>query len=157
MPKNLAITTAEEKEGEIEHREVKDVPKEPYSLPSGFEWTTIDIQDEEQVKELYELLRDNYVEDSEGTFRFDYPIEFIRWALGVPGYNKEWHVGVRVSKTKKLYAFISGTPVKMNINTQTVKAAEVNYLCASKRLREKRLAPVLIKEVTRRINLSGVW
>jgi glycylpeptide N-tetradecanoyltransferase len=38
-----------------------------------------------------------------------------------------------------------------------VKAAEVNYLCASKRLREKRLAPVLIKEVTRRINLSGVW
>jgi glycylpeptide N-tetradecanoyltransferase len=97
------------------------------------------------------------VEDSESTFRFDYPVEFIRWALSVPGYNKEWHVGVRVSKTKKLYGFIAGTPVKLNINKHTVKSAEVNYLCVSKKLREKRLAPVLIKEVTRRINLSGVW
>ena len=59
------------------------------------------------------------MEDSESTFRFDYPVEFIRWALSVPGYNKEWHVGVRVSKTKKLYGFIAGTPVKLNINKHT--------------------------------------
>ena len=103
------------------------------------------------------MLRENYVEDSESTFRFDYPIEFIRWALAVPGYNKEWHVGVRVSKTKKLFAFISGTPGKLNINDKTIKIASVNYLCVNKKLRAKRLAPVLIKEVTRRINLSGVW
>ena len=109
------------------------------------------------MKEVYELLRDNYVEDSESTFRFDYPVEFIRWALAVPGYQKEWHVGVRVSKTKKLLGFIAGTPVKLSINSQTVKGAEVNYLCVSKKLREKRLAPVLIKELTRRINLCNVW
>ena len=157
VPKNLNVTAVEEKEGEIEHREVKDVQKEPYALPAGFEWTTIDIADDNQVNEVYELLRNNYVEDSESTFRFDYPVEFIRWALAVPGYNKEWHVGVRVSKTKKLYGFISGTPVKLNINDHTVRSAEVNYLCVSKKLREKRLAPVLIKEVTRRINLSNVW
>lgn len=35
--------------------------------------------------------------------------------------------------------------------------AEVNYLCVHKKLRTKRLAPVLIKEITRRVNLTNVW
>lgn len=39
----------------------------------------------------------------------------------------------------------------------TFKAAEINYLCAHKKLRSKRLAPVLIKEVTRRVNLCNIW
>lgn len=55
------------------------------------------------------------MEDSEHTFRFDYPIEFLRWALLVPGYKQEWHLGVRVVKTKKLLAFISGIPVKTKV------------------------------------------
>ena len=35
--------------------------------------------------------------------------------------------------------------------------AEINYLCVHKKLRTKRLAPVLIKEITRRVNLTGIW
>lgn len=35
--------------------------------------------------------------------------------------------------------------------------AEINYLCVHKKLRSKRLAPVLIKEITRRVNLTNVW
>lgn len=34
---------------------------------------------------------------------------------------------------------------------------EINFLCVHKKLRTKRLAPVLIKEVTRRVNLTNVW
>ena len=34
---------------------------------------------------------------------------------------------------------------------------EINFLCVHKKLRTKRLAPVLIKEVTRRTNLMNVW
>lgn len=34
---------------------------------------------------------------------------------------------------------------------------EINFLCVHKKLRSKRLAPVLIKEVTRRCNLTGVF
>ena len=34
---------------------------------------------------------------------------------------------------------------------------EINFLCVHKKLRTKRLAPVLIKEITRRVNLEGVW
>lgn len=43
------------------------------------------------------------------------------------------------------------------IHGKKVKMAEINFLCASKNLRSHRLAPVLIKEVTRRINLRNIW
>ncbi len=45
----------------------------------------------------------------------------------------------------------------MNINGKVIKVAEINYLCVHKKLRSKRLAPVLIKEITRRVNLRDIW
>lgn len=36
-------------------------------------------------------------------------------------------------------------------------SVEINFLCVHKKLRSKRLAPVLIKEVTRRVNLKGIF
>ena len=38
-----------------------------------------------------------------------------------------------------------------------MKMAEINFLCVHKKLRTKRLAPLLIKEVTRRVNLKSIW
>ena len=35
--------------------------------------------------------------------------------------------------------------------------AEINFLCVHRSLRSKRLAPVLIKEITRRVNLCDIW
>jgi hypothetical protein len=40
-------------------------------------------------------------------------------------------------------------------NHSAIKAVEINFLCVHKKLRSKRLAPVLIKEVTRRVNLES--
>ena len=34
---------------------------------------------------------------------------------------------------------------------------EINFLCVSKKLRAKRLAPVLIKEITRRVHVRDMW
>lgn len=39
----------------------------------------MDLNDQNQLKEVYELLTANYVEDSDATFRFDYSAEFFRW------------------------------------------------------------------------------
>ena len=72
--------------------------------------------------EVYNLLNQNYVEDDDNMFRFDYSAPFLNWALMPPGYKKEWHVGVRVSATKKLVAFITGIPATININGK-VRAA----------------------------------
>eukprot|EP00392_Amoebophrya_sp_AT5.2_P007460 g7475.t1 len=41
--------------------------------------------------------------------------------------------------------------------TKKDDVAEINFLCVHKKLRSKRMAPVLIKEVTRRVNLEGIW
>lgn len=50
------------------------------------------------------------MEDDDGTFRFDYSREFLRWALTPPSYNAKWHVGVR-DKAKNLVASITAIPV----------------------------------------------
>lgn len=69
----------------------------------------------EQLKELYELLSANYVEDDDASFRFKYSAEFLRWGLQPPGWHPEWHVGVRVSSNRKLVAFISAIPIKVRV------------------------------------------
>jgi glycylpeptide N-tetradecanoyltransferase len=74
-----------------------------------------------------------------------------------PGWRKELHVGVRASASKKLVAFISGIPLRVRIRDKFIVASDVNFLVVHKKLRGKRLAPVLIKEITRRSNLGGIW
>lgn len=120
----------------------------------------MNLEDDAELTAVYTLLYENYVEDDDNMFRFDYSKEFLRWALTPPGYYKDWIVGVRVTKSKKLVGFISGILVHMileNNQKDVIKMAEINFLCVNKKLRTKRLAPVLIKEVTRRVNLKSVW
>ncbi|ETP29011.1 hypothetical protein F442_21750 [Phytophthora nicotianae P10297] len=133
------------------------VRQEPYHMPSGFTWSTLDVMDPFQANEVYELLSKNYVEDTDSTFRFDYSVDFLQWALTPPGYHKNWHIGVRSTHNNQLMAFISGIPAQVRVYHKTVNMAEINFLCVHKRLRDRRLAPVLIKEVTRRANLLDIW
>ncbi|CDR93784.1 myristoyl-CoA:protein N-myristoyltransferase, N-terminal domain containing protein, putative [Babesia bigemina] len=107
--------------------------------------------------QLYYLLYENYVEDDGGMLRFDYKTEFLQWALASPGYKKDWHVAVRVKSSKRLVGFISGIPVTINVLGTSMEVAEINFLCVHKQLRSKRLAPVLIREITRRVNRCGIW
>ncbi|KAH9945907.1 N-myristoyl transferase [Epithele typhae] len=133
----------------------EEVRQDPYPLPKEFMWSTIDITEPAQLRELYELLSANYVEDDDASFRFQYSAEFLSWALMPPGFHKDWHVGVRVSSSKKLVAFISAVPIRVRVRENQFDACEVNFLCVHKKLRSKRLAPVLIKEVTRQCHLQG--
>lgn len=88
-------------------------------------------------------------------FSFDYSIPFLRWALQSPDQYAEWLVGIRVKQTRKLVAFISATPGNLIVHSKSVKLPEINFLCVHKKLRSKRLAPILIKEITRRINVDA--
>eukprot|EP00877_Chromochloris_zofingiensis_P010082 jgi/Chrzof1/5327/Cz15g22080.t1 len=147
-----------ERDGPIDApKTVQDVKKEPYTLPDSFEWCTCDISNEQHCKEVYELLHFNYVEDDDAMFRFNYSPEFLKWALQPPGFKEEWHTGVRVIASQKLVAFISAIPATVSVNGTHVQMVEINFLCVHKKLRSKRLAPVLIKEITRRVNLHNIW
>lgn len=136
---------------------IADIKQDPYSLPEGFVWETLHLEDEAVLKELYTLLNENYVEDDDAMFRFDYQPEFLRWALQPPRWLKDWHVGVRVAKSGRLIAFISAIPAEIKVFKKNLKVVEINFLCVHKKLRSKRLAPVLIREITRRVNLTGIF
>ena len=142
---------------EIETKTIEDVPKKPYTLIEAFEWTQIDVTNDSQLDEAYRLLNENYVEDGEAMFRFDYTRNFLRWALLPPGWHASWHIGVRVKSNKKLVALITAIPATLQVHKDEKQMAEINFLCVHKKLRAKRLAPVLIREITRRVNLQGIW
>eukprot|EP00924_Labyrinthula_sp_SR-Ha-C_P000580 maker-scaffold_27-snap-gene-3.5-mRNA-1 protein AED:0.01 eAED:0.01 QI:204/1/1/1/1/1/2/231/452 len=139
-----------------EQKTVDQVRQEPYPLPAGFNWCSVDLEEEKNLKEIYDLLTSNYVEDDDNLFRFDYSVAFIKWALCPPGGNKDWIVGVR-DDNENLLALITGIPAKTYVYDQVKHMAEINFLCVHKGLRSKRLAPVLIKEITRRVNLTDKW
>ena len=135
----------------------KDIRQDPYKLPEGFHWANVDMKSEKEAQEVYKLLTNNYVEDDDSMFRFDYQVPFLQWATTPPNYKKDWLVGVRGGKSNSLFGFIAGIPVEMNVRGKKILMAEINFLCVHKKLRTKRLAPVLIKEVTRRVNSYDIW
>ncbi|KAL3102995.1 hypothetical protein niasHT_026443 [Heterodera trifolii] len=137
--------------------DVSTIKKEPYSLVEKFIWSDIDLNADQQLDELYILLTENYVEDDANMFRFDYGKNFLKWALMPHGWQQQWHCGVRAVTSGKLVAFIAAVPATIRIYDKTVKSVEINFLCVHKKLRTKRLAPVLIKEITRRVNLFGIF
>nr|AVV27014.1 N-myristoyltransferase [Euglena longa] len=145
-------------EGEInpDHK-VEDVQQEPYKIPEAYEWFNPDVLDDNDITQLYELLAGHYVEDDDSVFRFAYPKDFLVWALTPPGWLRDWHIGIRVRASKKMVAFISGIPAKLRVRDNVITVTEINFLCVHKQIRSKRLAPVLIKEVTRRVNLQNIW
>ncbi|RMJ25176.1 hypothetical protein PHISP_03967 [Aspergillus sp. HF37] len=143
--------------GPIKVIDPEKVSKEPDALVEGFEWTTLDLTNETELHELWDLLTNHYVEDDNAMFRFRYSQSFLHWALMSPGWRKEWHVGVRATKSRKLVASICGVPTDIRVRGQKIRVTEINFLCIHKKLRSKRLTPVLIKEITRRCYLNGIY
>ena len=139
------------------NKPLEQIRQQPYVLPEGFQWSYIDVDSRKEIEELYQLLADNYVEDDEAMFRFNYSIEFLQWALKVPGALPEWHLGVRSVSSGKLVGFIASTPACIMINRHERRMVEINFLCIHKKLRSRRLAPVLIREITRRVHLVGIF
>jgi len=139
----------------IPNKSKSEIRATPYNMPKGFVWCDVDITNESDKQQVYDLLAKNYVEDDDCMFRFDYSIPFLEWALTPPNYPPSWHVGVRSASSKKLVAFISAVPANVRSYTSKFPCVEINFLCVHKKLRSKRLAPVLIKEITRRVNMSG--
>lgn len=44
-----------------------------------------------------------------------------------------------------------------SLDSAEKKMVEINFLCVHKKLRSKRVAPVLIREITRRVHLEGIF
>ena len=152
----------EVKFGEIwKDHKIEDLQKEPLTLPEGYEWKDVDLSIERELDRLYEFLKSNYVEDDDHMFRFDYSKDFLKWYLNPPGFFPEWLISVVVEdkkkNKKKMVGFIAGIPIKVHIQGTDITLAEIDFLCVKRELRSRRLAPVLIQEVSRRIHMRNMW
>lgn len=75
-----------EEEGQIEKPQPDLVRKEPLPVPGDFEFVEMDMTNDDQVQEVYELLSGHYVEDEGSTFRFAYSASFIKWSSPLSKY-----------------------------------------------------------------------
>jgi len=141
----------------VEKDPVNDIMQTSYTLPDKFEWVELDVDNNEELEQIYDLLKNHYVEDDDNMFRFNYSKEFLLWALKPPGYRREWHIGVRIIGTRKIVGFITAIPVHIQVYNRNIYMVEINFLCVYNRIRSNRLAPVLIKEITRRANVNGIF
>lgn len=66
-------------DGPIRLYDASQISKEPFPLLEGFEWATLNLADEQELEELWQLLSDHYIEDGSKTFRFAYSRAFLRW------------------------------------------------------------------------------
>jgi len=143
--------------GPIELVDPNNIKQDPYGLPDGFEWYTLDLNNENDMNDLCNFLQANYLEDTESVFHFAYSKESIKWIAQCPNHFPELFISVRLTSNKKIVATIFGIPCDIKVYDKIIKQVEINLLCVTKKLRSKRLAPVLIKEITRRINLKGIF
>jgi len=121
----------------IHKKEKSELRQTPFNMPKGFEWSDVDIFEENERQEVYELLAKNYVEDDDCLFRFDYSPAFLLWALTPPGFNKAFHLGVRSTKSKRLMALITGVPANVQAYDKVSSMVEINFLCVHKKTQIK--------------------
>lgn len=75
------------KDGPIKEIDIEKVDKNPSPMYPGFEWVTMDLEDEKQLEEVYDLLTNHYVEDKDATFRFRYSPSFLNWYVPMRGFR----------------------------------------------------------------------
>ena len=171
-PKKKSVNNSESSKpiGPIEKREACSAEISQVSIRlenTMLEWVDLNIDDQSTsggsgaLSRIYDLLKDHYVENFESTFRFHYSQDFLRWALLPPDREPSWYLGIQEQDSNRLIAFISAIPRSMRIGDKLLSApkciAEINFLCIHKEYRKQRLAEVMIQEITRRVNLKGVF
>jgi len=135
---------------------IKDVRQEPYSLPPSFEWYSLNIDDPNDIQELYQFLKENYVEDDDNMFRYNCRPSYLQWALKPPGWKREWHLCIR-TRDKKMVSFIAAIPATIILYEIEHKMVLINFLCVYRHQSVYPLTAILSKEITRRVNMHGVF
>ncbi|KAI5185596.1 glycylpeptide N-tetradecanoyltransferase [Nematocida homosporus] len=128
-------------------------PKLPMELSDEISLKTVEI--DKEMDKLHELLTNHYVEDSRAMFRLEYSRAFLKWQLLSPDSFPDWNVGLY--QGEHLIGFISACKLQIQIGGDKPPTAVVNFLCLDRSFRKKRLAPVLIKEITKRVNQKGIY
>ena len=121
-----------------------DSRREPYPLPSGFVWESMDIDDLSILEEVVTFVCPN------STYKLSQ--YRVAWLLRRPGWRRDWMVGIRVASTKRLVGMICGVPSKIAIGEEIMKVILFRYIRVHKKYGGKRMEYMLVREVMRRAN-----
>lgn len=103
--------------------------------------------------EVEKLSRTN--DEGERQCSFQPPHTFLVHSFKAPGFRKEYLVGIR-NESEELVGFICAIPFSLKIkNSNLDKCVEVKNLFLHPSVRGKRLTPILISEITRRVTSNG--
>lgn len=145
---------SEDTNEEIKPLVISKVQKTETLLEENHVWFDIDPDVKESMNELYKFLSDNYVEDEKGEFRFEYSEDFLKWVFKQPNIKKGFLLSIK--HFEDIVGFIGAFPSKIKAKGCILNSVEIDFLCVKKTKRGKGLAPILIKEITRRVNLEGI-
>lgn len=120
------------------------------TLPTEYTWRLLNVNDKMELNKLSEFINKNYVSNESGSFSLYYNLDFLNWAL-----NREKIIClcVVVKSTEQIVGCITGLPVNIKINNTELETIECNFLCVHKKLRNKKLTTVLIREISRQFKL----
>ncbi|XP_065915601.1 glycylpeptide N-tetradecanoyltransferase 2-like [Dysidea avara] len=120
------------------------VRQEPYSLPQGFQWVTLNSSDAEEV--VY------FMRKTQPTLGFS--LALFYYTTTHPHTKSEWQFGIR-SSNGKLVGVVLAYPVCMSIGGILVMCVRPRMSFHFK-YHNKRILYMAHKELQRRINLSNI-
>jgi len=97
----------------------------------------------------------NYVEDKTSSFHLVYSPKFFNFFFRIPPFNPDFNVCIFFKDV--MIGSICGLRDEMVLNGKNVLVLTIDFLCVHKDFRNMKLAPVLIKEITRRANLKKIY
>lgn len=130
-------------------------PSEPIRLPTGFEWVAFSKDDDADMARVSAFLNAHYGTSEDGKFSSETDPSFVSWSFRREDQPGDWIVGVRVVETDAIVAAVCAWPWKIRVDEEEHASAQIGFLCVHPILRNKRLAPVLIREITRRVVARG--
>lgn len=128
--------------------------QEKPEIPENCRIETLDLENDDDIEEVMELIKDNYIGDE--NFKMLYTTEHLKLFMKLPSsYKKYKDLGVKLYYKNKLIGFIGGVIKTFNISThikKTQKMGEINFLSVHSDHRRKGYTELLIDEITYRIS-----
>lgn len=113
-------------------------------LPENFKWDILDMRNMKNCETVAAFLRTHY--RTEKKFCRIYSPEFLHWYFSHPNYNREFTLAI--TGNDKLVGFCAAIPNKSyQMGKEVLTVAEVNFLCVHRKLKKKRMAPILMRSI----------
>ena len=143
------VARSEKIESNLARRAPHVVSEEPMKIPGAMEWLIVDLGNDVEMEKIASFLRTYYGTEK---IKLECTIEFMRWTLGRQGVL----IALVTNVGKTICGVVGATIMNMMMYDKKERFGQPLFLCAHPIYRKKKLAGVLIDEMTRRLNLMGV-